>query len=172
MSGRHPFRELTGGFAPDRRFRVDAIKRELLALMPMHELGRAWMLTRQELADRLEVSPPVVAEVEQRSDMHVSSLRCCVEAVGGQLKIVAEFPEDEIAITNFSQIGRDEDLQWQAEPGCSGHPSPRRVGAPIDKVNPKWCVRCRWEPWYVCMASLGLTYVRGRLSPGLSGGLE
>ena len=111
MSGRHPFRELTDDFAPDRRLRIDAIKRDILALMPMRELQRARVLTQQELADRLQVSQPVVTEMEQRADMYVSSLRSCVEAVGGQLRIVAEFPEGEIAITNFSQIGRDENLQ-------------------------------------------------------------
>ncbi|MCY3660582.1 MAG: hypothetical protein OXG36_16380 [Caldilineaceae bacterium] len=37
--------------------------------------------------------------------MYVSSLRFYIEAVGGQLKIVAEFPEGEIAITSFSDAG-------------------------------------------------------------------
>ncbi len=104
MSGRHPFQELTKDLAPDRRRRIDAIKRDLLARMPLHELRRARALTQQELAERLKVSQPAVAKMEQRADVYVSSLRSYVEAVGGQLKIVAEFPEGEIAITNFSQI--------------------------------------------------------------------
>ncbi len=37
--------------------------------------------------------------------MYVSSLRFYIEAVGGQLKIVAEFPEGGIAITSFSDAG-------------------------------------------------------------------
>ena len=40
--------------------------------------------------------------------MYVSSLRSYIEAVGGQLKIVAEFTEGEIAITNFSNAGEVE----------------------------------------------------------------
>lgn len=104
MSGRHPFQELIKDLAPDRRRRIDAIKRDLLARMPLHELRRARALTQQELAERLKVSQPAVAKMEQRADVYVSSLRSYVEAVGGQLKIVAEFPEGEIAITNFSQI--------------------------------------------------------------------
>ena len=28
-----------------------------------------------------------------------------IEAVGGKLKIVAEFPEGEVSITNFSDVG-------------------------------------------------------------------
>ena len=107
MTGRNPFRELTDDFAPDRRRRIDAIKRDLLERMPLHELRRARALTQQELAERLKVSQPAVARMERRADVYVSSLRSYVEAVGGQLKIVAEFPEGEIAITNFSQIDEE-----------------------------------------------------------------
>ena len=56
MSGRHPFRELTKDFAPERRRRISAMKQELLAEMPLHELRRARALTQQELADTLHVS--------------------------------------------------------------------------------------------------------------------
>ena len=55
----------------------------------------------------LKVNQPAVSKIEQRADIYVSSLRSYIEAVGGKLKIVAEFPEDEIAITNFSQVGED-----------------------------------------------------------------
>ena len=37
-------------------------------------------------------------------DMYVSSLRSYIEAVGVQLKIVAEFPEGEV-VTNYSLAG-------------------------------------------------------------------
>lgn len=44
MSGRHPFQELPDEFTDERRQRVDAIKRELLAEVPLHELHRALTL--------------------------------------------------------------------------------------------------------------------------------
>ena len=105
MSERHPFRELTEGFTPERRRRVEAMKSELLAEMPLHELRRARALTQKDLAKTLNVNQPAVAKLEHRADVYVSSLRSYIEAVGGQLKIIAEFPEGEVAITNFSQIG-------------------------------------------------------------------
>lgn len=105
MSGRHPFNELTKDFSPERRQRIDDMKRELLAELPLHELRRARALTQQDMAKTLKVNQPAVSKLEQRTDMYVSSLRSYVEAVGGQLKIVAEFPEGEIAITNFSNAG-------------------------------------------------------------------
>ena len=45
MSGRRPFSELTRDYTPERRRRVDDMKRELLAEMPLHELRRARALT-------------------------------------------------------------------------------------------------------------------------------
>ena len=48
MSGHHPFNELTKNFPPERRRRIDDMKRELLAEMPLHELRRARALTGQD----------------------------------------------------------------------------------------------------------------------------
>ena len=50
-----------------------------------------------------------VSKLKQWADVYVSSLRSCIEAVGGKLKIVAEFPEGEVTITNFSDVGEAED---------------------------------------------------------------
>ncbi len=105
MSGRHPFSELTKDFTPERLRRIDAIKEELVAEMPLHELRRARALTQQDLAQTLKVNQPAIAKLEQRADVYVSSLRSYIEAMGGKLKIVAEFPEGEVAITNFAQAG-------------------------------------------------------------------
>ena len=66
MSGRHPFRELTKDFTPERRQRIDAIKSELLAEMPLHELRRARALTQRDLAETLKVNQPAVSKLEQR----------------------------------------------------------------------------------------------------------
>lgn len=108
MTGRNSFRELTNGFTPARRRRVDEIKRELLGEMPLHELRRARALTQQDLAEMLQVNQPAVSKIEQRADVYISSLRSYIEAVGGRLKIVAEFPEGEVTITNFSDVGEVE----------------------------------------------------------------
>ena len=111
MSGRHPFSELTSDFTSERRRCIDEMKRELLAEMPLHELRRARELTQRDMAKLLKVNQPAVSKMEQRADVYVSSLRSYIEAVGGKLKIVAEFPEGEVAITNFSDVGEAEDSQ-------------------------------------------------------------
>ena len=58
MSGRRPFSDLTRDFTPARRRRVDDMKRELLAEMPLHELRRARALTHRDMAKLLKVNQP------------------------------------------------------------------------------------------------------------------
>ena len=116
MSGRHPFSELTEDFTPERRRRIDDMKRALVAEMPLHELRRARAMTQRDLARTLNVNQPAVSKLEQRTDVYVSSLRSYIEAVGGRLKIVAEFPEGEVAITNFSEAGEGDQIQYTGTP--------------------------------------------------------
>ena len=73
MSGRHPFSELTKDFTPERRQRVDAMKSELLAEMPLRELRRARPLTQRDLAETLKVNQPAVSKLEQRVECRAAA---------------------------------------------------------------------------------------------------
>ena len=107
MSGRRPFEKLTRDFRPKRRARVAARKTELRESMLLHELREARALTQKAMGEVLKVRQPAVAKLERRTDMYVSNLRAYIEAMGGQLKIVAEFPQGSVAITNFSEAGEE-----------------------------------------------------------------
>ena len=103
MTGHREFRDLTKNFTPERRARVEARKAELHAAMPLHELRKARALTQKALGEALNVNQPAVAKLERRADMYVSNLRAYIEAMGGKLNIVAEFPQGTVAITNFAE---------------------------------------------------------------------
>ena len=107
MSGRHAFRDLTKALAPERRARIDARKAALRGTMPLHELRRARAMTQKAVGEALNVNQPAVAKLERRADMYVSNLRAYIEAMGGRLSIVAEFPQGEVEITNFSDRAED-----------------------------------------------------------------
>jgi DNA-binding XRE family transcriptional regulator len=62
------------------------------------ELRKGCLLSQTELAERLGVHQTQVARVEQGDDPHVSTLRAYVEALGGELEIVASFGEERIKI--------------------------------------------------------------------------
>lgn len=108
MTGHRPFRELTEHLPRERRDRIEKLSQQLAAEMPLHELRRARSLTQQDVAEALEVKQPAVAKLERRADIYVSSLRSYIEAVGGRLRIVAEFPDGDVSITSFSELGEGE----------------------------------------------------------------
>ncbi len=108
MSGRNTFDQLIRDFPPERRARVDAKTVELRAAMPLHELRQARALTQKAIGEALNVNQPAVAKLERRTDMYVSRLRAYIEAMGGSLSIVAQFPQGDVAITNFAD--EDENL--------------------------------------------------------------
>ena len=85
--------------------------------MPLHELRRARALTQKDIAAELNVNQPAVAKMERRADMYVSSLRSYIEAAGGELKVVAKFPEGEVVISNFGEVGEPEDGYLEAAAG-------------------------------------------------------
>ena len=104
MSGHKPFSELTKHFTAEDWRRVNAMTKQMLAEMPLHQLRQARELTQRDVAEALNVNQPAVSKLEQRTDAYISSLRSYIEAVGGKLKITAEFPEGDVAITNFGQL--------------------------------------------------------------------
>lgn len=44
------------------------------------------------MADRLKVSQPNIAQFENKEDMHLTTLRRYIEALGGELEVLARFP--------------------------------------------------------------------------------
>jgi DNA-binding XRE family transcriptional regulator len=104
MTGHRPFNDLTKNLSKERRASVEVKKRKLRAEMPLYELRRAHQLTQRELAKTLNVGQPAIAKMERRTDMYVSNLRSYVEAMGGRLRVVAEFPDGDVDIANFADI--------------------------------------------------------------------
>ena len=86
---------------------MEARKAELRAAMPLHELRQARAMTQKALGEALHVKQPAVVKLERRADMYVSNLRAYIEALGGRLSIVAEFPQGSVTITNFSDMEDD-----------------------------------------------------------------
>ena len=52
-------------------------------------------LTQTALALNMGVTQATIAQLEQRNDIHVSTLRKYVEALGGTLSIIADMPGKE-----------------------------------------------------------------------------
>jgi uncharacterized protein YkvS len=57
----------------------------------------------------LQIKQPAISRLENRTDMYVSHLRQVIEAMGGELKITAKFPDVEVTITNFENLAMEID---------------------------------------------------------------
>jgi DNA-binding XRE family transcriptional regulator len=79
---------------PKRRAKVEARAAELIAEeMSLRDLRKAHELTQKRMAEALDMGQEGISRIEQRSDLLLSTLRSYVEAMGGQLRLTAEFPD-------------------------------------------------------------------------------
>ena len=77
----------------------------MLAELHLDELRRAMRMSQQTLAKRLKTDQAQISRLEQRADLLVSTLRRYVEALGGELQIVATFPTgSSVTIKNCSEL--------------------------------------------------------------------
>lgn len=80
--------------SPTRRKKIAARAAQLVAEeMTLQELRHARKLTQVRMAKALGISQDGVSRLEKRSDLLLSTLRKTVEAMGGNLSLVAEFPD-------------------------------------------------------------------------------
>src|SRR3954449_13000355 len=79
---------------PARRRKVETRASELIAEeMTLRELRTARKLTQVRMARTLGITQDSVSRLEKRSDLLLSTLRKTVEAMGGNLSLVAQFPD-------------------------------------------------------------------------------
>lgn len=84
----------TKSLSAKRRKKIETRAAALIAEeMTLQELRRARKLTQIRLAKALGISQDGVSRLEKRSDLLLSTLRKSVEAMGGNLSLVAEFPD-------------------------------------------------------------------------------
>lgn len=103
MSGHTDFRTLAAQHSPAGRARIDIKKALLRQEMMLHEVREAFRLTQETLGQTLNIDQSAIAKMEKRTDMYVSNLRRIIEAMGGELQVVARFPEGSVTIRNFAR---------------------------------------------------------------------
>ncbi len=80
--------------SPAQRKKVEARAAALVAEeMTLRELRKARKLTQVRMAKALGVTQDSVSRLEKRSDLLLSTVRKTVKAMGGNLSLVAEFPD-------------------------------------------------------------------------------
>ena len=104
--------QIIANLPPERGARVEAGARKLIAEeRALRHLRQARDLTQQSMATLLHIDQAGVSKIESRSDMLLSTLRGYVEAMGGSLRLVAEFPD---GIAELSSLGGPLDTEARA----------------------------------------------------------
>lgn len=97
-------KEKMKGLSPERRKKITARAAQLATEeMTLQELRRARKITQVHLAKQLDISQNGVSRIEKRSDLLLSTLRKAIEAMGGDLALIARFPDRQpVELTGFS----------------------------------------------------------------------
>jgi len=101
-----PYRLLREKMSPEARSRSEVITRQLMQGMPLQELRQARKISQEQLAIGLHTKQSNVSRMEKRTDMYISTLREVIKAMGGDLEIVAKFPDGSVRINQFEDIDK------------------------------------------------------------------
>ncbi len=99
-----PFKLLREKMSLEAQRRSAAKTRKMLEEMPLQELRQARALSQEQIAKTLRIRQSSVSKLERRTDMYISTLRNFIKAMGGDLEIIATFPDGSVQISQFENI--------------------------------------------------------------------
>jgi transcriptional regulator with XRE-family HTH domain len=99
------FSELRDKMTPEAQARAAARAEGILLEMQLRELRQSKGVTQVALAEAMWVEQTAISKLERRSDLYLSTVYEYVRALGGELKLVASFPEGDIPVQSF-EVGR------------------------------------------------------------------
>lgn len=86
--------EIIRKLRPAERKKVKERAAEIIAEeMSLRDLRKARKLSQARVAKTLGITQDSVSRLERRSDLLLSTLRKTIKAMGGDVRIVAEFPD-------------------------------------------------------------------------------
>lgn len=95
------WKDLKNSLPADRREAIDKRILAELADMPLNKMRKACNLTQEQVAAELGIKQAAVSKLERQTDMHISTLRRFVDAMGGTLELVATFPEGSVIVSSL-----------------------------------------------------------------------
>lgn len=102
--------DILNKMSDERRERVERMASELIAEeMTLSQLRKALKQTQKHVAKELGINQNAVSKLERRSDLLLSTLNNYVSAMGGELKLVAEFPDNPpVSLAGLLEIDQDQ----------------------------------------------------------------
>ena len=102
-------KQIMDSLPEDERARVNKRAQELITEeMTRRDLRLARQKTQSHMAKELGINQENVSRIEKRADLLISTLGGYVEAMGGKLRLVAEFPDrPPVVITGIAALDDD-----------------------------------------------------------------
>jgi transcriptional regulator with XRE-family HTH domain len=108
----HKWAELKKKMRPEAH--RDVQRRVARTARHLDEVRRARGMTQVTLASAMGVSQAQITKVEHQADLYVSTLRRFVEAMGGELELVARFPDGESVGVRLAEAGESVEVPTQS----------------------------------------------------------
>jgi len=109
-------------FTTEERAAVAARTQALIAEeLTLRDLRQAQNLTQERMAELMGIEQESVSRLERRADLLLSTLSSYVAAMGGRLRLVAEFPDRQPVEVALSDI--------TGETGAQSNPRRRKAKA-------------------------------------------
>ena len=100
--------QVTENLSPQLQQQIEVGTKDLILeveTLRLKQLRERWGISQQELAKILNVSQPAISKLEDRPDVMLSTLRQYVESLGGNLEILATFPDRPAVRLEIAETG-------------------------------------------------------------------
>src|SRR5258705_7394198 len=87
--------------SPQLRVRAGRRTREILLDMLLREVRTQSGKSQTQLAQRLRIKQPSLSKLEAQNDMQISTLQKIIAALGGEVEIIARFPNARVRLSQF-----------------------------------------------------------------------
>lgn len=95
------FKNLEKQMDPKRLARATAKAKEIMAEMLLAEIRKEAGFTQEDLAKTIGIKQPSLSKLESQDDIQISTLQRLIQALGGQLELIAHMPGGDIRISQF-----------------------------------------------------------------------
>jgi hypothetical protein len=95
------FDELLKQMTPEQRAESELRAQLALLYLILTERQKSLDYTEDDMGKDLGVIQSALSELENQDDIQVSTLSRYIKALGGSLKLVAQFPDKEIVLAQF-----------------------------------------------------------------------
>ncbi len=102
------FKNLRDKMSPESKKISNKLAQDLRQEIGLNELRNVLEISQEELGELLNKKQAAISRLERRSDMHISTLRAFIKALGGELEIIASFPDASYHIKQLEQESADD----------------------------------------------------------------